>query len=228
MSFSGHFSSPNWNDYSDGKGESALVFKKMDTVCLQGIKKFKEKNKELFENNIVQSFLQNEKHRVILTEAICNPTKENNEALDVAFKKFYFYIRFTSFISSTLYFNAINFDKRHRKVLYRHPLTVDKPLKKDEDSTFKDFIVDSKSEIQIDDILNSDRLSDYIIDPALYRAIETLTARQKQIIFLTYVKGLTDTEIATLLNKTQQSISKTHQKALQNMYQFLKTNKEVK
>lgn len=199
---------------------------RFDEACIQDVEKFKKENKAFLENTIIKSFLNDEKNEKLLLEVICYPTKENKELLDNEFKKFYSGIRFTSFISSTLYFNAINFDKQYRKVLNRYILTLDKPMKDEEDTSFKDMIADSQTEIQVEHIIKSDDITDYIEDPVLYEAILTLSDKQREVINLAYVKGLTDTEIGKLLNKSQQAISKMHKKALENIYKFIKEKEE--
>lgn len=193
----------------------------VEDCCLQDIEKFKKENKEFLENKIIQSFLQDAKNRELFIEVICNPTEESRKKLDKVFKKFYFNIRFTSFISTALYFNAINFDKRHRKIFSRHPLTLDKSLGDDEGTSFKDMIVDSNAEIHVEDFLNSGSIEDYIVDPLLYEAVQALSEKQKEVIDLAYVKGLSDTEISKILNKSQQAISKMHKRALQNIYTYI-------
>jgi RNA polymerase sigma factor (sigma-70 family) len=200
----------------------------LDNLCIQEIESFKKENKEFLENPIIKSFLKDEKNWKLFLEVICNPTEENKELLDKEFKKFYFGIRFTSFISATLYFNAINFDKQYRKMLNRYTLTVDRPLKEEEDISFKDMITDSEAEIQVERIIQSDDIKDYIDDPVLYEAILTLSGKQREVINLAYVKGLSDTEISKVLNKSQQTISKTRKKALKNIYNFINEKGEIK
>lgn len=137
------------------------------------------------------------------------------------FKKYYFHIRFTSFVSNTLYFNAINFDKRYRKMAKRHPLTVDQPLADEKNSSFKDLIKDEKSEINIESFINSAKVESYISDPILNEAINTLSGKQKQVIDLAYIYGLSDTVIAKKLDKSQQAISKIHKRALEKIYKYI-------
>lgn len=185
------------------------------------------KNKAFLENKIVQSFLEKEENFLLLKNAVCNPTKENHEELDRAFKEFYFNIRFTSYIASALYFNAINFDKRYRKVQNRHPLTVDSSVGNEDGGTFKDMIIDDKSEIKIDNMLRSTNILDYLEDPSLCEAVGNLTEKQREILDLAYVKGLSDTQIGLLLNKSQQAVSKTHKKALQNIFSHLQKKEGV-
>jgi RNA polymerase sigma factor (sigma-70 family) len=210
------------------KGGKILNLKGLDNLCIQEIEIFKKQNKEFLENPIIKSFLKNEKNWKLFLEVICNPTDENKELLDKEFKKFYFGIRFTAFISTALYFNAVNFDKRYHKMLNRYTLTVDKPLKEEEDISFKDMITDSEAEIQIEWIIQSDDIKDYIADPVLYEAILTLSDKQREVINLAYVKGLSDTEISKVLNKSQQAISKTRKKALKNIYNFINEKGEIK
>lgn len=198
----------------------------LDEVCIQNVEKFKKENKEFLENKVIKSFLNDEKNQKLLLEVICHPTKENKELLDKEFKKFYLGIRFTSLISSVLYFNAVNFDKRYRKVLNRYTLTIDKPMKDEGDTSFKDMIADSQTEIQVEHIIKSDDITDYIEDPVLYEAILTLSDKQREVLNLAYVKCLTDTEIGKVLNKSQQAVSKMHKKALKKIYTFIKEKRE--
>lgn len=200
-----------------------MDFEKLDPFCIQKIEEFKEENKDFLENSVVKSFLTEEENQKLLVQVICEPTEENKKLLDNEFKKFYFDIRFTSYISTVLYFNAINFDKRYRKMLNRQPLTVDQPIKNDSSNTsFNAMLVDAETEIQVEDILRSDNIEDYITNPVLYEAIQSLTEKQKEVISLAYVKGLTDTEISKVLNKSQQAVSKIHKAALRNICKFIK------
>ena len=187
-------------------------------------KKYKDyisENKAFFKNKLIKEFLKINENEILLMDTICNPSENNRNLLDETFRNFYFNIRFTSYISSALYFNAINFDKRHRKIQKRHPLTVDKPIGDSEVSTFKEQICDKNAEIKLDAIVQSRNIFDYIEDPALYEAVKTLSNKQIEVLNLAYINGLSDTEIGIALNKSQQTISKTHKKAIQNIYNHL-------
>jgi RNA polymerase sigma factor (sigma-70 family) len=164
-------------------------------------------------NPLIRSFLENKEHAELLTTAICYPTKENNSKLDQIFKKFYFQLRFTTYISNTLYFNAINFDKSNRKTNHRFPLTVDQPIEKEE-TTNKENIEDDSATITLEKIVRSSNIDDYIETIALVQALKLLTPKQKQVISLAYIYGLSDTNIAINLGCSQQAVSKLHKKAL--------------
>lgn len=207
------------------KGDGILEIQGLKKSCLDKVEKYKLENEEFLKNKVVQSFLQHKQNQILLINVICNPSKENEENLDKAFKKFYFNIRFISFISSALYFNAINFDKKYRKIQHRQTLTVDQPLNAEEGGTFKDLICDESADIKLDEILKSESITSYLENPLLCRAVETLTDKQKVILDLAYVKGLNDTEIGNVLKKSQQAVSKTHKKALKNIYKFLQESR---
>ncbi|MCM3006828.1 sigma-70 family RNA polymerase sigma factor [Priestia koreensis] len=203
-----------------------MIFETNGEYCVQKVEKFKLKNKNFLENKIIKSFLEKIEHNELFAEVICNPTKENEERLDEAFKRFYFNIRFTSYISSAIYFNAINFDKKSRKMNHRNPLTVDMPIGNEEDGTFKDLIVDTTADIQIDNILQSERIIDYLENPTLCDAIRSLTQKQQEVLNLAFVYNLSDTKIGMLTSKSQQSVSKIRKKALQEIIRYLKDREE--
>ncbi|WP_162985712.1 sigma-70 family RNA polymerase sigma factor [Virgibacillus halodenitrificans] len=193
-------------------------------ICKEKVKKFVEKNQAFLKHKVVQSFLNNEINNKLFLEVVCDPTPRKQRILDEEFKKFYFNIRFTAFISSTLYFNAINYDKRNRKNKNRYQLTLDKPIGEGEEYSFKDLIEDPNTPIDLDNFLKSSNIQEYIQDPLLFKAIEQLTKKQKEVIDLAYVKCLSDTEIGLLLDKSQQAISKLHKKALEKIFNFIQEN----
>ncbi|MER2006387.1 MAG: sigma-70 family RNA polymerase sigma factor [Psychrobacillus sp.] len=193
------------------------------------IKKFEMENPEFLKNNLVTSFLKIPVNNEVFMATISNPTPENMEKLDILFKNFYFRIRFISHISTTLKFNSINYDKRARLVQNRFSLTLDAPINPFEgDGTFLDLTVDEQAESYFDDNnTNNQSLDEQITCPILHDAFHSLTDKQKEVINLSYVKGLSDTEIGLLLNKSQQAVSKIHKKALANMFNHIKSKENV-
>lgn len=185
------------------------------------IVEFFDANQEFLNNKIIKNFLNNIENQELLLNVIENPNENNKNKIDESFKKFYFNVRFISFISQTIYFSAINFDKKIRLVNSRFPLIADSNLKEDDQLSIKDLIVDDKAHIDIEQIINDENLEKYVGDEKLLQAILLLTETQKKIISLSYIDGLSDTEIARKLNKSQQTVSKTRKKALENIYSHL-------
>ena len=175
-----------------------------------------ELNKESVQkkNQLLASFLGQPDYYAAYRLAMEDPTIENLERLDRFFKEFYFDIRFTSYISSTIYFNAINFDKRQRIQNSRHSLTLDATIPEGNGSSFAEMLGDAESSISLDAVLMDASLPDQVASSDLFAALQTLTAKQLQILELSYVNGLNDTEIGIALSKSQQTVSKTRKRAL--------------
>ncbi|MEK5329949.1 sigma factor-like helix-turn-helix DNA-binding protein [Lysinibacillus sp. FSL W8-0992] len=191
------------------------------------IEKFECENRQLLKNDLVISFLKIPTNKEKYMETISNPTPENMKELDILFKHFYFKIRFISHISSTLKFNSINFDKRLRLIQSRFSLTLDATINTSEgQGTFLDLVADEQAEDHFSGIILNNDLHEYVINPILYDALNSLTKKQKEIISLAYAEGLSDTEIGRRLNKTQQAVSKTHKKALENMLIYIERQKK--
>ncbi|WP_054860778.1 sigma factor-like helix-turn-helix DNA-binding protein [Gracilibacillus sp. JCM 18860] len=186
------------------------------------LQRFVEENKSLLEHKVVQNFLKNEAHQQLLIDAICNPTKENHELLDLSFKKHHFNARFTAYISTTLYFYALNYDKNLRKDNERYTLTLDQPIKNSEGGdTLKELLEDPTAQVSLENIIDSNCIEDYVECSVLSEAVTKLSKKQKEVIDLYYVGGFSEKDIGVLLNKTQQVVSKLHRRALLNIYNYM-------
>ena len=78
----------------------------------QSVEIYLDKLKKHLQNPIIKSFLEIPEHIVLLKEVRNQPTPELKKKLDDTFREFYFNIRFTTYLSQTIYFNAINYDKK--------------------------------------------------------------------------------------------------------------------
>ncbi|CAM3997794.1 sigma-70 family RNA polymerase sigma factor [Mesobacillus zeae] len=196
---------------------------KWDPECRDKVEQFKHSNKDFLSNPLIKEFLADEEHYELFTEAVCSPCDEVQERINEKFKEFYFRIRFISYVSSTLYFHGINLDKKIRKHDQRFPLQLDQPINNESETTLKELI-----EYKENDSIDSGDVLDFISDPVLYKAIKSLTNNQQDILSLAYVKGLKDVEIAALLKKTQQAVSKSRKKALNTLKSILLKSDEEK
>jgi RNA polymerase sigma factor (sigma-70 family) len=165
----------------------------------------------------VESFMTQPEHQELLKEFLTSPSPSAEDCLNEAFKAHYFGIRFTSYVSSSLYFHSVNFNKKIRLHRGRQLLTLDQPLGGDEDGSFKDMIPDSGETFT----LPEQSLEDAISDDALLAAFRRLTDRQREILDLAYMKGMNDTEIAASLGVSQQAVSKSHRNALARLREQL-------
>lgn len=182
---------------------------------------FIQNNAEFLNNPVIKDFLYNKENYQLLKQSICHPTFQNKEMLDQAFRGFYFNIRFTAYVSSTLYFHAINLDKKISRMNYCFPVTLDQPIKEDSEVTLKEFAVYHE-----DFELKSDNILDYITDANIFKAVQSLTANQRNILYLVYIKGWTDSEVGVYLKKSQQAVSKSRNKAIKKIRSDLKLSSE--
>ncbi|WP_053217537.1 sigma-70 family RNA polymerase sigma factor [Virgibacillus senegalensis] len=192
--------------------------------CTSEVKKYLEEHQEFFKNNIVSAFLKEKDNYQLFVQTICYPSHANTKKLDDKFRAYYFNIRLTTFLSNTLHFNAINYDKKYKNLKMRNQLILDSPLTDDSEYTLKDLIEDKQQNTSLEVVLSQGRnysLEDMVVDEKLYHAITKLTENQKKILNLAYVHELSDTEIAGILKKSQQAVSKSHKKALKRLRRSL-------
>lgn len=183
--------------------------------------KFIKENKQFLNNPIIKDFLSKRNNYQLFKRSICNPTFQNKELLDKTFRSFYFQLRFTAYVSSTLYFHGINLDKKIRETNYRFQVTLDQAVNDNSELSYKDLI-----EYHEDFEIESDNILDYIINPILYEALQNITFNQRKILYLVYIKGFTDSEVSILLKKSQQAVSKSRNKALKKIKSFMEEKSE--
>ena len=119
---------------------------------------------------------------------------------------------FVSYISNSMYYNSINFDKKIRRHNNRYALILDGfnenlLLERGADSCREECFIELENQIS---------------DPRLYSAFMRLTERERKILNLIVNCSLTDTEIAQFFNVSQQSISRSKNKALRKLREAIK------
>lgn len=141
------------------------------------------------------------------------------EGLINAINKFDYIDRAIEGFSTYIYIaieNSIRYDlKKYNK--HKHVMSFEEPIghSKDGDELTVEDIVGTDEEELLDEVISE------IKNDILREALQSLTSREKKIIFLRY--GLDEThkktleEVAKILNCTRQLISKQEQKALMKM-----------
>lgn len=186
---------------------------------------FLEENKSLLSNPIVKSFLQKKDNVHLLKKALECPTKENKEKVDESFKKHFFTIRFTSYITSSMEYSTINFNKNLSMYQKRFPLI----LTEKEEGGEKDINLNDK-EAEIEAIVEKEALwsemEEYISNKTIYSAVLSLTSSQRKILTYAYLYKFTDTEIARRIRTSQQYVSKTRKTALKRILSIINNKEE--
>lgn len=182
------------------------------------------KTEKHLHNPIIKSFLAAPENMALLKEVIDNPTDILKKKLDDIFREFYFKIRFTTYLSQVIYFNAINYDKKIKLFLDRNISILDRPLKNDREGTMIDRL--SSAVWQDGQEISSSNISDHLTCPSLFIGTQLLTENQRQLLSLAYVHGFSDSEIAAYLKKSQQAVSRSHRKALKKLREILEKDRE--
>jgi RNA polymerase sigma factor (sigma-70 family) len=187
--------------------------------------RYVEQYQEFLSNPVMKAFLDKEENLIIFAEAICFPCKKNKGNLDRKFKQFYLELRLTKYLSTLLHYDSIYFDKRKRKIANRFPLLLDQPINYGgEELTLLVDIIPSEGLVKETEriFLESHRLEEHLTDMKLFEAIKILTDRQKRILELSFIEQMSDRRISNELGVSQQSISKTRNKALLRIKEYLK------
>lgn len=183
--------------------------------------------KESYKGNpVVKSFLEQKHHRKLFEQAINEPSEENRERLDQEFKQFYTEVRLIKYLSVMLHNTATHFDKKNRLQHKRFPLTLDKPLKKEENHTLLDSIASEQIYKKFLTFNKYTSLEDYVDDPSLYAALECLTLKEKEVLKFVFVFDMKVTDIAKKMKVSHQTISKTKHKALTKLREYLLSARE--
>ena len=183
------------------------------------------KQKEI-RNPILQSFLAENEHSDLYMQYNTNTEEHTKQLINEKFTTYYTKTRAITYFSKTIYFSARHFDKKERQWNQRHLLYLDHQ-EMDSNSNRNSSSVSMKEQL-IDDTATSlfderlyERLEDYVENPQLFHALLTLTKRQLQILSLTFIHNMSDTEISKQLRVSQQAITKSKNSALKKVRRLM-------
>lgn len=167
----------------------------------------------LISNVLLRSFFQHKGYASLQKRAWQHPSAENLKALEDAFLDFKRMRRFLSYVSQTLYWEAVKFDQRKRRYQQTFPLIVDTSSEDPEEGPFETVTAEENLEKDRMETMAS-TIEELCTEPWLIQAIQALTPAQKSVLFYVYKKGYTLTETASLLHTTPQNISNIHRRLL--------------
>lgn len=167
-------------------------------------------------NRLIEQFLSIPEHAELFQSYKKAPTERQEEELDATFKQYYKQIRAISYLNKFIHFASKKSDKKIREHQERYQLIMDKPSDEEGNTTIGDLLIDESSVFYYKEI-PSEQLEDYVQNPIISNSLKRLTKKQKNILYLSYVKSLKDIEIAKRLHVSQQAITKTKNKTLQKI-----------
>lgn len=183
---------------------------------------YRLKNKHIFQNPVVSRFFESREHQVLLENYLVNPTNENRLQLEHEFRRFLFRIRFVRYLCSLIRYSAIDFHRQLKREEERNQLVFDVVLDEEGDMTFGEFLYNRIPQSHYDiPTRDPERFHSSFVDENLYNAFDQLTDKQRLVVTLAYSACALDTEIARLLQISQQAITKTRLVALRKMRHYL-------
>lgn len=176
-------------------------------------------NKSILNSSIFESFILIKKNKEMYRLYKNEPTLVNKERLEEAFIAHTKEFLAISYLKKVIYFESRRFDKKRRELENKQLVILNAPT--ENNLTLLDMLVDENSESYFNLTLET-CLEEVITDSLLIKAVRSLSERQKEILYYRYVLDYSDTMIAKKYNISQQSITKSHRKALQKLKEALK------
>lgn len=162
--------------------------------------------KHIKKDDLLIKFIKNQDNYNSLANFLNNPSRTSKLNFDKAFRKFYFYLRFVTYISKTIHFLSINFDKKENKIQKKEELSLDTPIK---DGTSRLHLIEDKYEKE------EYKIEEMFTNIDVYSAFKKLTSKQQLILELAYIYQYKDVEIAKYLHCSQQAVSKARKRVLE-------------
>ncbi|WP_019007835.1 RNA polymerase sigma factor [Cohnella laeviribosi] len=168
---------------------------------------------------IVQRFFSYPENVYLLYLFLDSQSLECWKRLEDAFCNFYFEVRFTKYLSSTIKFTFIDYERRRRRREERNIVIFDMGLYEENDKTFGERYLSQNNDDENSIVLSPDpqKMLDSLSNECIYKAFSELTQNQKIILTFSYSMCYLDKEIAEKLSITPQAVSKTRNAALANL-----------
>lgn len=173
-------------------------------------------SKKLLESNTFIAFLKDGLNRELYIRYLNDGNEENAKKLDAAYKKFEQIVIIGAYLKKVIYYEAKRFDRKIRE-FEKMNRSIDENI--GEGGTLKDTLMDENNVINLNEIENS--LEEIFENKKLYEAIVNLTKKQRHVIFLLYIKKISEKEVAVSRGVTQQAISKTHRSCIKKLREMV-------
>lgn len=176
----------------------------------------------MVQNRLLQTFLTDEKINKIYLSYLEQPSAYKKDMIEKLFQIHVRKIQLLSYFSKILHFESQKYDKKIRHINNVNQLILDKNVN-DGEGTVLELI---EGEQPFDELEFSTDLELVFEDKHLYKIVSNLSSRQKDVLLLLYVEGLTEIEAAQRLGVTKQSINKTKNQTLKKIKQDYKKGVE--
>ncbi|MCM3759151.1 sigma-70 family RNA polymerase sigma factor [Sporosarcina aquimarina] len=173
----------------------------------------------LVQNRLLQTFLEDEDVNNFYLNYLKHPNKYKKDKIEELFQIHVRKIQLLTYFSKILNFEAKRYDRNIKQLYYDAPLILDKSTH--EGCSGIDLVRENHSVYELDISIptSSYNLAAVCEDKRLYKIISKLSTRQKEILYLLYIEGLTEYEIAQKLVISKQSVNKTKNQTLKKIKQ---------
>lgn len=186
--------------------------------CRKTLIRIKERLPEILENPIMKDFLKEDNEKIFY-KALGNLEDKDILELNDRFIDFYRMNRTTRYLTGLIKRYSIDFDKRVKLKNNRYKLVMDKPISDDANATLGNLIAnEEKSPYEHLELKENFNRNIFVTDnQQLLTAIEELTPKQIEILYLKYERGYNNKEIGEYFGQTEQNISYWHKKTLKQL-----------
>lgn len=167
-------------------------------------------------NRLLYTFLTNEKINKLYLSYVEHPSQHKKDMIEKLFQIHVRKIQLLTYFAKILHFEAQKFDKKMRHLSQTNPLVLDRNVN-DGEGIILDFIGESHTLYEYESPINSHDIEFIFEDKYLYQVISKLSTKQKEILYLLYINGLTEIEVAQRLNITKQAVNKTKNQTLKKI-----------
>lgn len=182
---------------------------------------FLKTHSDVLKQSVLKAFLEEENHEEELARSISNPTQLNIDQVNESFRTFYLELRLVKYLSQLIHFYSMDVNKRYRRHFARHSYIMDQPLSYDHSLYLHDVLASKEPSTEQLVLDTSKGLEELIENPRLYHQFLSLSDKQKIVLNLQYVHGLSHKEIAKKVGSTPQNISQIGARALKKLREAL-------
>lgn len=155
-------------------------------------------------NRLIESFLENPKMEELYKDYLINPVESKKIYIEECFKLHVKKIKILSYFSKVLLFEAQRFDRKLRNISSTSPLILD-----NEDSILLELITSQHYHDSFDTLLEKpEQLEILFEDKHLFNIISNFNSKDKELLYLLYVKEMNESEVAKHLGVTKQAVNK--------------------
>ncbi|GIP40552.1 hypothetical protein J31TS4_38320 [Paenibacillus sp. J31TS4] len=181
---------------------------------------YQQTHSPLFINWIIRHFFETPEHVLLLCLFLQTNDQESKDCLEEAFRRFFFAIRFSKYVRSTIRYQAVVQDRRRQRYQDKHHMILDKAIGEDGESTLGDHVLAETREAY-SWTGSPERFRSAVDNELLFEALGELTQKQLLVTTLAYSQLYKDTEIAETLRISQQAVYKTRSAALNKLSKFM-------